>query len=84
MLCDIQLKKVAIDYSFYSKNLRVKCPFCQYKANHKTRVYRSLKSLLYHLSNEHSKDGNYYPFTLSDVRSLMKTIAKSLEWNLLG
>ena len=84
MICDIQLKKVEIDYSYYSKPIRLGCPFCKFDASHKTRTFHSMKSLLYHLSNEHKQNENFYPFTIADVKTLMQILAKSVEVGLLS
>ncbi len=79
------LKKVEINYSAYCKKVRVKCPFCQYDAHHHTRVFKSLKRLIYHLSVEHSKESmKYYPFTIDDIRNLMKSVAMALDFRLLA
>jgi len=83
MLCDIQYKKVEVDYSQYSRPIRLGCPFCIAKISHKTRTYKSLKSLLYHLSDQHQNEGNYYPFMLNDVKAVMQIVAVALEWGLL-
>ena len=83
MLASIQLLKVEIDYSQYSKPVRLGCPKCKHNTPYKTRSYRSLKSLLYHLSVEHKQDDNYYHFTTSEIKTLMQAIAKSLELGLL-
>ncbi|MCH7561853.1 MAG: hypothetical protein IIC67_10910 [Thaumarchaeota archaeon] len=82
MKCDIQLK-VEIDYSIYSKPLRLGCPFCKFNTSHKTRTFNSMKSLLYHLSNEHKQNENLHPFTIADVKSLMQALAKSVEVGLV-
>ncbi|MBM3910789.1 MAG: hypothetical protein FJ356_03980 [Thaumarchaeota archaeon] len=83
MLYELNYKKVEIDYSFYSKPIKLGCPFCKFNSSHKTRSYRSLKSLIYHLSNEHKQEGEYYPFILNDIKTLMQNIATSLQWGLL-
>ena len=42
-----------------------------------------MKSLLYHLSNEHKQNENLHPFTIADVKSLMQALAKSVEVGLV-
>ena len=83
MLCEINYKKVEFDYSSYSYKLRLKCPFCAYITSHKTRKYDSLKSLLFHLSEQHKNEGNYFPFSIDDVKSVMQFIALALEWKVI-
>ena len=83
MLCELNHKKIEFDYSYYSTNLRLKCPFCTYNSTKKSSTYTSLRQLVFHLSNQHSDEGNYYPFSISDIKSLMQITALSLEWKLL-
>jgi len=83
MLCELNYKKVAIDYSFYSVKIRLKCPFCSHSTSNKTKKYDSLKSLVYHLSNEHKNEGSYYPFSLDDIKSVLPMIALAKQWRLL-
>jgi len=83
MQCELNHKKVAFDYSYYSVKIRLKCPFCAYNSTKKSFTYTSLKQLVFHLSNQHNDEGNYTPFSISDIKSLMQTIALSLEWKLL-
>lgn len=85
MLAKIQHIKVEIDFRRqYSKQIKnLGCPKCKHDTPYKTRTYRSLKSLLYHLSVEHKHDDSYYPFTTNDIKTLMQSIAVSLEWGLL-
>jgi hypothetical protein len=84
MICDIQLKQVEIDYSYYSKLKRLGCPFCKFDSSYKTRTFHSMKSLLYHLSVEHKQNENLYPFTVIDIKTLMQALAKSMEIGLLS
>jgi len=83
MYCKISDKKVEFDYSNYSKKTRLKCPFCAYNSTKKSPTYTSLRQLVFHLSNQHSDEGHYHPFSISDIRSLMQMIALSKEWRLL-
>ena len=46
MLCDIKYKKVEVDYSQYSRPIRLGCPFCITKISHKTRTYKSFAKRL--------------------------------------
>ena len=79
----LNYKKVEFDYSYYSTKIRIKCPFCTYNSTKKSLTYTSLKQLVFHLSNQHSDEGNYYPFSISDIKSLMQMIALSKKWRLL-
>lgn len=83
MICRLSDKKVELDYSFYSVKTRLKCPFCAYNSTKKSPTYTSLRQLVFHLSNQHNDEGNYFPFSISDIQLLMQMIALSLEWRLL-
>ena len=83
MLCRISDKKVELNYSYYSTKIRLKCPVCAYNSTKKSPTYTSLRQLVFHLSNQHSDEGNYYPFTISDIKSLMQMIALAKKWRLL-
>lgn len=83
MICRLSDKKVELDYSNYSAKLRLKCPFCAYNSTKKSVTYTTLRQLVFHISNQHGDEGNYYPFTISDIKSLMQMIALSKEWRLL-
>ena len=83
MQSELNHRKVEFDYSYYSTKMRIKCPFCTYNSTKKSLTYTSLKQLVFHLSNQHSDEGNYHPFSISEIKSLMQTIALSLEWRLL-
>ena len=79
MQCRLSDKKVELDYSYYSEEIRVKCPVCTYNSTKKSPTYTTLRQLVFHLSNQHSDEGNYYSFTISDIKSLMQMIALSLQ-----
>lgn len=83
MICRLSDKKVELDYSYYSAKIRLKCPFCAYNFTQKSPTYTSLRQLVFHLSNQHNDEGNYFPFSISDIHLLMQMIALSLEWRLL-
>jgi len=83
MLCELNHKKVEFDYSLYSEKTRLKCPFCAYNSTKKSITYTTLRQLVFHLSNQHSNEGNYFPFSISDIKSLMQMLALSKEWRLL-
>ena len=83
MLCELNHKKVELGYSNYSVKIRLKCPFCAYNSTKKSPTYTTLRQLVFHLSNQHGDEGNYHPFSISDIKSLMQMIAVSLEWRLL-
>lgn len=67
----------------YSASIRLGCPWCKIDTSHKSRVYKSLKSLLYHISQNHKCVGDYYPFKLDDIKLLMQNLALAKEWRLL-
>lgn len=81
MECKLGHKKVAYCYSHHFDEIRVKCPFCEFNSS-RTRIYKSLKQLSYHLSDQHQNEGDFYPFKLEDVKFLMQMIALSKEWRL--
>ncbi|PBO84540.1 MAG: hypothetical protein COA77_08855 [Thaumarchaeota archaeon] len=83
MLCELNHKKVALDYSFYSVKIRLKCPFCAYNSTKKSITYTTLRQLVFHISNQHDNEGNYYQFSFHDIKFLMQMIALSKEWRLL-
>ena len=82
MLCDIQRKKVEFNYTHYFDRIRLKCPFCEFNSA-RTRTYKSLKQLAFHLSTQHKNEVDCYPFKLEDIQSLMQSIALAIEWKLL-
>ena len=82
MQCELSYKKVEFDYSRYFEEIKVKCPFCEFNSS-RTRTFRSLKQLTFHLSDQHKNEGNYYPFTINDIKDLMQMIALAKEWGLL-
>ena len=73
---------VECDYSHYSDQIRLKCPCCESRTT-RTRTYKSLKQLIFHLSDQHKNEGNYFPFSLDDIHALMNSIALAKEWRLL-
>lgn len=75
--------KLKIEYSVYSKRSSFKCPFCQFRVNHKTKTFRSLKQLTHHLATYHSSEPQTYPFSLDEIRGLVMCLAKSIEWKLI-
>ena len=83
MESELSYKKVTWNYSRFFDETLVKCPFCKFNSS-RTRTYKSLNQLLHHLSDQHQNEGDYYPFKLDDVKSLMKMIGLAKEWNLLA
>ncbi len=81
MKCDIILKNVEFDYSHYFDETRIKCPRCESRST-RTRTYKSLKQLVFHLSDQHKNEGNF-PYTLDDIHALMNSIALAKQWRLL-
>ena len=82
MKCELSYKKVEFNYSRYFEETKVKCPICEFNSS-RTRTYKSLKQLIFHLSDQHKTEGNYYPFTVDDIKILMQMIALAKEWKLL-
>ena len=78
----LSYKNVDFDYSRYFEEIKVKCPLCGFNSS-RTRTYKSLKQLIFHLSDQHKTEGNYYPFTVDDIKTLMQMIALAKEWKLL-
>ena len=83
MFCELSYKKVEFSYSRYFEEIKIKCPFCEFDSS-RTRTYKSLKQLIFHLSDQHKNEGNFFPFTVNDVKFLMQTIALAKEWKLLS
>ena len=79
----LSYKKVEFDYSRFFDETRVKCPFCKFNSS-RTKTYKSLNQLLHHLSDQHQNEGDYYPFKLDDIKSLLKMIALAGEWGLFA
>ena len=82
MECKLGHKKVEYCHSRHSDEIRVKCPCCEFNSS-RTKTYKSLKQLTFHLSDQHKNEGDYYPFKLDDVKFLMQMIALAKEWRLL-
>lgn len=83
MKCDISLKNVEFDYSYYSRQIRLHCPFCTYGKESKSKTYKTLKSLLFHVKHDHKDEGKHFPFSIEEVHSLMHAIALAKKWKLL-
>ena len=83
MKCEIILKNVEFQYSHYFDEIRVKCPCCESRSK-RTRTYKSLKQLVFHLSDQHKNEGNFFPFSLDDIHALMNSIALAKQWGLLA
>ncbi len=79
----VEVPNSKIPYFQYSTTNRFGCPWCKIDTTHKSRVYKSLKSLLFHISQQHREPGDYYPFSTNQIKTLMQGIAISLEWGLL-
>ena len=82
MKSKLSYKNVEFDYSRYFDETRVKCPFCEFRTT-RTKTYRSLKQLTFHLSEQHKNEGDYFPFKLDDIHFLMQMIALAKEWKLI-
>ena len=80
---DIILKNVEFPYKLYFDEARIKCPCCESRST-RTRTYKSLKQLVFHLSDQHKNEGDFYPFKLEDIHALMDSIALAKQWKLLA
>jgi len=77
------LKEAKIDYyKRYSENIKVKCSFCVRKTK-RTKTYRSLKSLSWHLAHFHSNEAGH-PFSCDQVQEVLKVLALAKEWRILA
>ena len=83
MKCDISLKNVEFDYSIYSVRTRLHCPFCAYGKQSKSKTYKTLKSLLFHVKHDHKDEDKLFPFSVEDIHSLMHAIALAKNWKVL-
>jgi hypothetical protein len=76
------LKEAQLDYyKRYSEHVNVKCPFCANKTP-RTRTYHSLKSLTWHVANEHDSDSGY-PFSFEQIEEVVRALALAKEWRIL-
>lgn len=83
MKCDILLKNVEFDYAIrYSELGRHHCPFCA-RCKPKSKTYKTLKSLLFHVKHEHKDEGKQSPFSIEDVHAVMHAIALARHWKVL-
>ena len=83
MKSELSYKKVEFNYSRFFEETKVKCPICESDSS-RTKTYKSLKQLTFHLSDQHKNEGDYYPFTVDDIKVLMQMIALAKEWKLLA
>jgi len=70
-------------YSQRTIPIRLGCPCCTINTTHKSKTYKSIKSLLFHISQEHKNENNYYPFTIQDIKELMNQIVIARDLRLL-
>ena len=84
MLSEFQSLKVVRAYSQDSILIRLGCPWCKMDTTHKSKIYKSIKSLLFHISQEHKTENSFYPFTVQDIKELMQLIRLAKHWNLLA
>jgi len=82
MKSKLSYKNVEFEYSRFFEETKVKCPICEFNSS-RTKTYKSLKQLTFHLSDQHKNEGNYFPFTVDDIKILMQMIALAKEWKLL-
>ena len=82
MLTRHELLKLEIAFAFFFVGIRAYCPFCSFRANHKTKTYDSIYKLSWHVSRIHRNDTGF-PFTCEQILELLKMLAKILEWGIL-
>lgn len=68
-------------YQFFSALISVYCPICK-RSTSRTRTYRSLKSLSWHLSHNHRNDIDY-PVKLEQIQEILKIIALAKQLEIL-
>ena len=83
MLYEIKDKKVQFNYKFYSESIRVACPFHRYDSTHNSQIYKTLKQLSWHISNQHAGSNTNSPFTVEQVREILKALAIAKQWRIL-
>lgn len=80
----ILIKKVEFDYaSRYSELGRHHCPYCSYGKKSKSKTYKTLKSLLFHVKHDHKDEDRIFPFSVEDIHSLMHAIAFARQLKVL-
>lgn len=84
MLSEFRSLKVVRAYSQRFIPVRLWCPWCTIDTTHKSKIYKSIKSLLFHISQEHTNENSRYPFTTQDIKELMQMIVLAKEWRLLA
>ena len=83
MLSEVRSLKVVKAYSQRTIPIRLGCPCCTINTTHKSKTYKSIKSLLFHISQEHKNENNYYSFTVEDIKELMNQIVIARDLGLL-
>lgn len=77
------IKEEGVYYEIFSREIRLVCPFCKLEAKGKrTRTYHSLKSLDWHIVRFHSETARY-PFTIEQVKEVLRTIGLAFHWEIL-
>ena len=79
---DKLIKEAKAYYEIFSKPIKLRCPYCTYDTSHKTKTFRSLKSLSWHVMHEHQNEIGY-PFSLEQVQELIKVIGIAIHWEIL-
>ena len=83
MLSEARSLKVVKAYSQRTIPIKLGCPWCKIDTTHKSKTYKSIKSLLFHISQEHKNENNYYSLTVEDIRELMNQIVIARDLRLL-
>ena len=83
MLSEARSLKVVKAYSQRTIPIKLGCPWCKIDTTYKSKTYKSIKSLLFHISQEHNNQNSYYPFSVQDIRELMNQIVIARDLRLL-
>lgn len=82
---ELLIKEEGVYYEVFSKPIKLRCPICRSEAKGKTkrtRTYHSLKSLSWHIARSHS-DTARYPFTIEQVKEVLRVIGIAIHWEIL-
>jgi len=82
---ELLIKEEGVYYDIFSRPIKLRCPFCKFEAKGKTkrtRTYPSLKSLSWHIARSHSNTARY-PFTVEQVKEVLRSIGLSIHWEIL-
>lgn len=83
MISNLQsLLNIVFNYSFFFVEGKFKCPYCQLNSR-RTKTYKTLKQLSWHISNQHAEANTNSPFTVEQVREVLKVLAVAKQWRIL-